>query len=104
PRAMFASGLIATLFFIVLPVVWLGALGTTPLEGNLSQALGPTFAPLFGNLAHSAAIWFIMFNMFHGTLQPLAGAARTLSQLAEGDCRSGFCLLWIVPLCHPPLG
>ncbi len=24
-----------------------------------------------------------MFNMFHGTLQPLAGAARTLSQLAE---------------------
>ncbi|MFL5587160.1 MAG: amino acid permease [Ktedonobacteraceae bacterium] len=83
PRAMFASGLIATLFFIVLPVVWLGALGSTPLEGNLSQALGPTFAPLFGNLAHSAAIWFIMFNMFHGTLQPLAGAARTLSQLAE---------------------
>src|SRR6266568_561173 len=83
PRAMFASGLMATLFFIVLPVVWLGALGTTPLEGNLSQALGPTFAPLFGNLAHSAAIWFIMFNMFHGTLQPLAGAARTLSQLAE---------------------
>src|SRR6266487_967183 len=83
PRAMFASGLIATLFFIVLPVVWLGALGSTPLEGDLSQALGPTFVPLFGNLAHSAAIWFIMFNMFHGTLQPLAGAARTLSQLAE---------------------
>jgi diguanylate cyclase (GGDEF)-like protein len=25
----------------------------------------------------------MMFNMFHGTLQPLAGAARTLSQLAE---------------------
>ena len=25
----------------------------------------------------------MMFNMFHGTLQPLAGAARTLSQLGE---------------------
>ena len=25
----------------------------------------------------------MVFNMFHGTLQPLAGAARTLSQLAE---------------------
>lgn len=45
--------------------------------------LGPTFAPLFGSLAKSAAIGFMMFNMFHGTLQPLAGAARTLSQLSE---------------------
>eukprot|EP01037_Dinobryon_pediforme_P037408 gene37408-44873_t len=25
----------------------------------------------------------MMFNMFHGTIQPLAGAARTLSQLSE---------------------
>ena len=25
----------------------------------------------------------MVLNMFHGTLQPLAGAARTLSQLAE---------------------
>lgn len=83
PRAMFASGLMATLFFVCLPVIWLGMLGTTPLEGDLSQTLGPTFAPLFGNLARSAAIWFMMFNMFHGTIQPLAGAARTLSQLAE---------------------
>jgi diguanylate cyclase (GGDEF)-like protein len=83
PRAMLASGLMATLYFVCLPIVWLGVLGTTPLEGDLAQTLGPTFAPLFGNLARSAAIWFMMFNMFHGTLQPLAGAARTLSQLAE---------------------
>ena len=45
--------------------------------------LGPTFAPLLGGAAATAAIWFMVFNMFHGTLQPLAGAARTLSQLAE---------------------
>ena len=45
--------------------------------------LGPTFAPLLGGAAKAAAIWFMVFNMFHGTLQPLAGAARTLSQLAE---------------------
>ncbi len=83
PRAMFASGLMATLFFVCLPVIWLGVLGTTPLEGDLAQTLGPTFFPLFGNLARSAAIWFMMFNMFHGTIQPLAGAARTLAQLAE---------------------
>jgi diguanylate cyclase (GGDEF)-like protein len=28
-------------------------------------------------------MWFMVLNMFHGTLQPLAGASRTLSQLAE---------------------
>ena len=83
PRAMFASACMATMYFVCLPVVWLGVLGPTPLAGDLAQTLGPTFAPWFGDLARSAAIWFMVFNMFHGTLQPLAGAARTLSQLAE---------------------
>jgi two-component system, sensor histidine kinase len=41
------------------------------------------FAPVFGSAAKAAAIGFMMFNMFHGTLQPLAGAARALSQLAD---------------------
>jgi PAS domain S-box-containing protein len=84
PRAMWASAGMATLYFAVLPVVWLGVLGRGPLElDNLAGALGPTFAPLLGGVAATAAIWFMVFNMFHGTLQPLAGAARTLSQLAE---------------------
>src|SRR5947209_3107017 len=83
PRAMFASGFMASIYFVLLPVVWLGILGPTPLEGDLAQTLGPTFTPLLGSMAHAAAIWFMMFNMFHGTLQPLAGAARTLAQLAE---------------------
>jgi signal transduction histidine kinase len=83
PRAMFASAAMASVYFLVLPVVWLGALGTGPIAGELSSTLGPTFAPLLGGLAQSAAIWFMVFNMFHGTLQPLAGAARTLMQLAE---------------------
>jgi len=83
PRAVFGSALMATVFFVLLPVVWLGALGPIPLMGDLTQTLGPTFAPLLGNGARAAAIWFMMFNMFHGTLQPLAGASRTLAQLAE---------------------
>lgn len=83
PRAMFGSAGMASLYFVVLPVVWLGTLGDHALAGDLATALGPTFAPLLGGLAKSAAILFMVFNMFHGTLQPLAGAARTLSQLAE---------------------
>jgi amino acid transporter len=83
PRALLASAVMAGVYFVVLPVVWLGVLGPEPLGQNLATVLGPTFAPLLGSLGKAAAIWFIMLNMFHGTLQPLAGAARTMSQLAD---------------------
>ena len=83
PRAMLASAGMAAVYFILLPLVWLGTLGPEPLGKDLALVLGPTFAPLFGSAAKAAAIWFMMLNMFHGTVQPLAGAARTLSQLAE---------------------
>lgn len=83
PRAMFVSAGLAALYFIVLPVVWLGALGPEPLGKELALQLGPTFAPLLGGAAKAAAIWFMIFNMLHGTLAPLAGASRTLAQLAE---------------------
>ncbi len=83
PRAMWASAALASLYFIVLPTVWLGVFGAGPLQGNLTDVLGPTFTPILGMAAKSAAIWFLVFNMFHGSLQPLAGASRTLSQLSE---------------------
>lgn len=83
PRAMYASAATASVYFVVLPVVWLGVLGSSTLTHELANVLGPTFAPLFGGAAKGAALLFMILNMFHGTLQPLAGAARTLSQLAE---------------------
>lgn len=83
PKAMYASAGMATLYFLVLPVVWLGAIGPAGVSGDLALTLGPTFAPLFGALGKSLALWFMMFNMFHGTLAPLTGVARTLSQLSE---------------------
>ena len=83
PRAMYASAWMATLYFLVLPIVWLGTIGPKGMSGDLAVTLGPTFAPLLGATAKSAAIWFMMFNMFHGSLAPLTGVARTLSQLSE---------------------
>lgn len=83
PRAMKASAAMAAVYFVGLPIVWLGSVGSGVLGGDLGQVLSPTFAPVFGALAKSVAIWFMMFNMFHGTLQPLAGAARTLSQISS---------------------
>ncbi len=87
PRAMLASGAMAGVYFLVLPCVWLGVFGAHGLGGadatGLAHLIGPTFAPLFGAAAKSAAIWFLVLNMFHGTIQPLAGASRTLSQLSD---------------------
>lgn len=83
PRAMLASALLAGVFFIVLPPVWLGTLGADSMGKDLALVLGPTFAPLFGATSKAVAIWFMMLSMFSGTLQPLAGASRTLSQLSE---------------------
>ena len=87
PRAMWVSGGVASIYFVIMPIVWLGVLGTTALgqsvQGDLATVLGPTYAPLFGALAKSMGIWFIAINMFSGTIQPLSGASRTLSQLSE---------------------
>jgi diguanylate cyclase (GGDEF)-like protein len=83
PRAIFASGAMAGLFFIVLPLVWLGSIGSKGMGDQLIHTIGPTFAPLFAGGAKAAAIWFMVANMFMGTMQPLAGASRTLSQLSE---------------------
>src|SRR5262249_48139142 len=80
PRAMVASAAMASIYFVALPIVWLGVLGPKELGGDLMLVLGPTFAPVLGSLAKAAAIWFMMF---HGRIRPLAGAARTMWHLAE---------------------
>ncbi len=83
PRAVFASGFMAGVYFLLIPVVWLGVFGPVTLQQDLAQTLGPVFAPLVGSAAKAFAVWFMITNMFHGTLQPLAGASRTLMQLSE---------------------
>jgi signal transduction histidine kinase/CheY-like chemotaxis protein/L-asparagine transporter-like permease len=83
PRAMKAAAGTASLFFVVLPFIWLGTIGDQSLSGDLGKVLGPVFAPILGSSAKAAAVGFMMLNMFQGTMQPLAGASRTLWQLAE---------------------
>lgn len=82
PREV-TSAALASLYFVVLPLVWLGTLGPGPLGRELALELGPTYAPWPGAAAKALAIWFMIFNMLHGTMAPLAGAVRTLAQLAE---------------------
>ncbi|HEY9193637.1 MAG TPA: amino acid permease [Methyloversatilis sp.] len=83
PRTMWVSAGLACIFFIPLPLIWLGTLGPEALSKDLAQVLGPTFAPLFGAAAKAAAVWFMLVNLFLCSLQPLCGAPRTLSQIAD---------------------
>ena len=83
PRAMWTSGVVAIVYFVIMPMVWLGLFGSAKLQGDLASLVGPSFAPLVGSLGKAAGIWFIALNMFSGTIQPLSGSARTLSQLSE---------------------
>ena len=83
PRTMWVSAGLACLFFIPLPLIWLGVLGPEALTKDLAGVLGPTFAPIFGNAGKAVAVWFMLLNLFLGSLQPLCGAPRTLSQIAE---------------------
>jgi amino acid transporter len=42
PRAMFAAAAMASIYFIALPIIWLGALGPGQLGKDLMLVLGPT--------------------------------------------------------------
>jgi amino acid transporter len=55
PRTMLASALLACLYFIPLPLIWLGVLGPENLAKDLAQELGPVFAPVFGQAARAVA-------------------------------------------------
>jgi signal transduction histidine kinase/amino acid transporter len=83
PRALLAAALLAGVYFIGLPIIWFATIGHGLLGGQLAHALPPVFAPLFGGHAHVAVLVFLLTALLAGTAQPLAGAARTLAQLAE---------------------
>src|SRR5579883_491473 len=83
PRAVYGAAAVASLYFILLPLVWLGTAGPDKLAGDLIPVITPTLAPLFGIAAKSAAIWFFVFSNLTSLLATFSGATRTLSQLAD---------------------
>ena len=94
PRAMLISGAMAAIYFVALPLVWLGALGPAALGARpRRRARARPSRRCSAASRKSAVIGFLMFNMFHGTLQPLAGAARTLAQLSEDGLAPRFLAL-----------
>ena len=84
PRAFYASAAMACLFFVAVPVVWLGVLGAHPLEGDLAQSLAPAFAPLLGERPAERPCDMLVLSMFHGR------SGRSAEQRGEGGSQ-GLC-------------
>ncbi|WP_158515253.1 APC family permease [Paraburkholderia phytofirmans] len=82
-RALWAGACFGVLYCLVLPIIWVDTLGPAALKEDLSIALGPTFAPLLGGVAKTAATLFMLFIGLVATIVPFAGPTRILSQLAD---------------------
>jgi signal transduction histidine kinase/CheY-like chemotaxis protein/L-asparagine transporter-like permease len=74
---------LGVVFFIVLPVVWFGVLGTTGLSGPLDRALGPIFAHLPGVAGRLGAVGLITLCWVQTCIHALCGTPMTLAQLAD---------------------
>lgn len=83
PRALYIIIGLAVLFYGVCPLIWLGVIGPEVIGHDFIQILSPIFAPLFGDYASVAVLWFILFNMFICLFAPLSGPPRTLAQLSK---------------------
>jgi signal transduction histidine kinase len=83
PGILLAAILLAVGMFVALPLVWFATLGPGPLAGNLADAAFRLLAPRLGATAHLVAFVFVIAAMLTCAAAPLAGAARTLAQVAE---------------------
>ncbi|TAK72056.1 MAG: amino acid permease, partial [Gammaproteobacteria bacterium] len=83
PRAVYLSAVMAGVYFILLPIVWLGTAGPVNIANDLIGAISPTFAPVAGAAAKAVAIWFYVFSASMSTVACFAGCPRTLLQLAD---------------------
>ncbi|RUR07601.1 amino acid permease [Legionella sp. km772] len=83
PRALYMTMALASLFYGVLPLIWLGVIGMEALSQDLIEVLAPVYTPLFKHFAQAGITWFILFNLIICLIAPLAGPSRTMSQLAR---------------------
>ena len=84
PIGAYLTAAIAGLYFICLPIIWLGVLGIDSLSKDQLAAVLPTlFQPLFtSSSAKLAAVVFMVTNMCVFTGAGLAGISRTMAQLS----------------------
>lgn len=81
--ALFVSIVVAVIFFVVAPFIWLGALGPDNLTKDLTLVLAQMVSPAFAASAKILAGCFMLFNAILWIFAPLAGPPRTIATLAE---------------------
>lgn len=85
PKSLYLTMFFACLFYVILPLIWLGVLGPTELSKNLLTDSWPVYAPLIEPYAKLLMAWFITFNLLACMFTPFGGPPRTLAQLAKDD-------------------
>lgn len=88
PKAFIVSAILSGLFFIILPIIWLGAIGADTLGSDYTagtnwlgfELLFPGFGKTFASV--SGCLFIISFMLCSG-IGSVVGPSRTLVQLAE---------------------
>lgn len=84
-RTLITGIIVTVIYCVIMPIVWLGVLGATPLKNDLITVsdLSRMFIPLGEKPAILFAIIFLLFNTVLSAFTPLCNSPRTLAQLAE---------------------
>lgn len=83
PRAVVVMCIITGIYFILIPIVWLGSVGEIALTKNISLSLMPVFSPLFGSFAKAMSFAFLILMFLVSCLTVTMFASRVLFQLSK---------------------
>lgn len=82
PRAMYFGTLLTGLYYVIIPLIWLGSLGASALAEAVTP-INPVYAPLFGHAANIATGLFFLTNATVTCFEALNNSPRTLAQIAD---------------------
>ena len=83
PRAVYIVAGMTCVYFILIPVVWLGMFGSNLAMQGIPEIINSALVPIFGTFVKTMTVWFLMIILFHTTITIMASVPRTLMQLAD---------------------
>lgn len=101
PRAVIVMCVIAGIYFILMPIVWLGSVGEAGLTKDLSASLTQTFFPVFGSFAKTLSFAFLILRFLVSCLTVTMFSSRVLFQLSK-DGLFPKCFSWEFPKSQVP--
>lgn len=83
PLAVIVMCVMAGIYFILMPIVWLGVVGELALAKDLPFSLAQTFAPVFGSFARNLGFTFLILRFLVSCLTVTIFSSRVLFQLSK---------------------